>query len=195
MSTAHKTMHITTTDLGGGVFQASWNPYYGVEYDFFVLYRYTGLTGWEPIVTLPRAVNSYIDTPPNSIDLDYMTELDLDFSCVADILKAQDFNTTRSNKDKGNFLPGVGTGDSNNGLGEDAVSVEVYPNPVSDKLNIVLSENGMNKTMSLYSVEGIVIGSYTVHSIYETIDMSGLANGMYFVKIEGQNATIPVVKQ
>lgn len=194
LSTAHKTMHITTTDLGNGDFKATWNPYYGVDYDFYILYRYTGLTGWEEIATLPAVVTTYYDTPPNSVDLDYMTELDLNFTCVADVEKAQDFNTTRSNKDKGNFIAGQGTGDSNNSISEEVVTMNVYPNPVSNMLTVELSANGINKTIYLVSVEGQLIGEYHVNSMYETIDMSGLGNGLYFVKIQGQNETIPVVK-
>lgn len=194
LSTAHKTMHIVTTDLGNGDFQATWNPYYGVEYDFYKLYRFTALTGWEEIATLPSVVNSYIDTPPNSVDLDYMTELDLDFSCIADVFKIQDFNTTRSNKDKGNFILGQGTGDSNNEVGEQAITMTAYPNPVADQLTVEVSENGTNKLMYLVTVDGQVIREIKMNSVMEVIDMSSLSNGLYFLKVEGQNETIPVVK-
>jgi len=194
LSTAHKTMHITTTDLGNGDFKATWNPYYGVEYDFYVLYRFTALTGWEEIATLPTVVNSYIDTPPNSIDLDYMTELQLDFTCVANVTKIQDFNTTRSNKDKGNFILGQGTGDSNNEVSEQAITMSVYPNPVSDQLTVEVSDNGKNKTIYLVTVEGQIIREIKINSVTEVIDMSSLSSGLYFLKIEGQNETIPVVK-
>lgn len=194
LSPAHKTMHITTIDLGNGDFQAVWNPYYGVDYTQFVLYRYTASTGWVEIATLPSVITSYYDTPPNSVDLDYMVELDLNFTCTADYEKAQDFNTTRSNKDKGNFLAGVGTGVSNNELGEETVTMNVYPNPVTSNLTVEISDNGMNKEMYLVTVDGQIIKTTTMHSVVETIDMSDLSNGLYFLKIEGQNKTIPVVK-
>ena len=194
LSPAHKTMHITTIDLGGGDFQAVWNPYYGVDYTQFVLYRYTASTGWVEIATLPSVITSYYDTPPNTVDLDYMVELDLNFTCVADYEKAQDFNTTRSNKDKGNFIEGVGTGVSNNELGEETVTMNVYPNPVSNSLTVEISDNGMNKLIYLVTVDGQIIKTASMHSVLETIDMSDLSNGLYFLKIEGQNKTIPVVK-
>jgi hypothetical protein len=193
-SSAHKTMHITTIDLGNGDFQAIWNPYYGIEYDAYKLFRYTASTGWEEIATLPSVINNYYDTPTNAVDLDYMVELDIELSCVADYLKAQDFNTTRSNKDKGNFSVGEGTGDSNNELGEESITMEVYPNPVSSTLTVSVSANGMNKTMHLVTVDGQIVQTSVMHSVVETIDMSHLSNGLYFLKIEGQNATIPVVK-
>ena len=196
LSTAHKTMHITTTDLGNGDFKATWNPYYGVDYDFYILYRYTATTGWVEIATLPSVINSYIDTdvPSNAIDLDYMTELDLDFSCVASVEKVQDFNTTRSNKDKGNFIVGQGTGDSNNEISEQTIVMTAYPNPVSDQLTVEVSDNGKDKVMYLVTVEGQVIREIKMNSVIEVIDMSSLSGGLYFLKVEGQNETIPVVK-
>jgi hypothetical protein len=33
-----------------------------------------------------------------------------------------------------------------------------------------------------------------MNSVMEVIDMSSLSNGLYFLKVEGQNETIPVVK-
>lgn len=196
LSMAHKTMHITTIDLGNGAdFQAVWNPYYGTDYDHYILYRYTATTGWEEIATLPSVVNSYIDTPPNSVDLDYMVELDVNFDCVASVEKMQqDFNTTRSNKDKGNFIPGQGTGDSNNDVLEQEITMNVYPNPVADVLTVEVSENGTNKNMYLVTVEGQVIQQIRLTSVSQTVDVSALSNGLYFLKIEGQNTTVPVVK-
>ncbi len=192
LSGAHKTMHITTNDLGSGIFQAVWNPYYGVEYDSYVLYRYTALTGWEEIVTLPSIINSYVDTPPNSIGLDYMVELDLSFVCTAE--KAQDFNTTRSNKDKGSFVIGEGTGNSNNELSEASISLDIYPNPATDVLNIEISANGVNRELYLVTVDGQQVYSTTLNSTAQSIDLSGLSAGLYFLKIEGRNKTVPFVK-
>ncbi len=194
LSPAHKTMHITTIDLGNGDFQAVWNPYYGVDYTNFILYRFTSSTGWVEIATLPSVITSYYDTPPNTSNLDYMVELDLDFTCTADYEKAQDFNTTRSNKDKGNFIVGTGTGVSNNELNENSITMNVYPNPVTSSLTVEISDNGMNKTMYLVTVDGQIIKTTTLHSVSQSIDMSDLSNGLYFLKIEGQNETIPVVK-
>lgn len=192
LSGAHKTMHITTNDLGNGVFQAVWNPYYGVEYDTYILYRYTALTGWQEIETLPAIINSFVDTPPNTIDLDYMVELDLNFICTAE--KAQDFNTTRSNKDKGSFVIGEGTGNSNNELSEANITLDVYPNPTSDVLNIEISANGVNRELYLVTVDGQQVYSAKLNATAQSIDLSGLSAGMYFLKIEGRNKTVPIVK-
>jgi len=192
LSAAHKTMHITTNDLGNGDFQAVWNPYYGVEYDTYVLYRYTALSGWVEIATLPSIINSYVDTPPNTLDLDYMVELDLTFICTAE--KAQDFNTTRSNKDKGSFVIGEGTGNSNNELSEANITLDVYPNPATDILNIEISANGVNRELYLVTVDGQEVYRTTLNSTAQSIDLSTLSAGLYFLKIEGRNMTVPIVK-
>lgn len=60
----------------------------------------------------------------------------------------------------------------------------IYPNPTTDKLNIVTSENINNVTINDIS------GKVVYQGISKTIDVSAFSNGIYFVKIESAQGTI-----
>lgn len=189
-SEAHKTIHLTTEDLGNGDFKIIWNPYQGTAYTTYNLYRYTTSTGWELASIIPASGTSFIDTPPNTIGLDYMVDFDLENACTADVTRAQDFNSARSNKDKGQFSAGDGTGDSNNGLIEtifDNGTVLLYPNPVAgDKIFIKLTDI---KTLNfeLVSITGQLIDSGIMSEGITSLDTEQLRPGLYILHLRNEN--------
>jgi hypothetical protein len=68
--------------------------------------------------------------------------------------------------------------------------VSVYPNPVSTVLNI---ENKSNETISniaIYSINGSLVKEIKSTEAMQTISVSDLQNGIYFVKIELNNQVI-----
>lgn len=70
------------------------------------------------------------------------------------------------------------------------VSVKIYPNPVSDMLNI----KGINTTaeVSLYDTSGRRLFTSKIDSNTNTIDVSELS-GMYFIHIVTKNKSISKV--
>lgn len=69
-----------------------------------------------------------------------------------------------------------------------------YPNPVNDKLNIQAKER-INSVV-IYNVLGQQVYSANVDALQSTIDMSRMASGAYFVKvnINGTEGTVKVIK-
>lgn len=194
-SIGHKTMHLTTIDEGGGNIRVVWNFYYGVSYSNFRLSRYTPATGWVPVATLPSSLNYYVDAPGTTVGLDYMVELDLNGSCVADYEKAQDFNATRSNRDKGAFDAGNGTGDSNNSLTEETISLSFYPNPAQEVLNLVLSSNAVGLSLGIYTVDGQQVGNEIITEASFQMNVSQLSEGLYFLRLEGASEAFQFIKR
>jgi hypothetical protein len=194
-STGHKTMHLTTIDLGTGEFKVVWNFYYGISYANFKLYRYTFADGWTLIATLPSSLNYFIDTPTNTAGLDYMVELDLGVGCVADYEKAQDFNTTRSNKDRGQFVPGEGTGVSNNSLTENTIDINYYPNPTNGTLQVEVSENAIGLNAQLFTIDGQLVLTERIHQATTTLNLASLKNGYYLLRLEGSSESYAIIKQ
>ena len=72
------------------------------------------------------------------------------------------------------------------------VNVMVWPNPCVEKVTIT-SANDM-KSISLVNILGSVQVAKKVNGNQTTLDVSKLANGVYFVKIECKNGTVETVK-
>ena len=76
------------------------------------------------------------------------------------------------------------------GLNELASSLNVYPNPVKDKLYIETEVKIEN--VAIYTITGIMVGQQTTDNGQQTltIDLSELNSGIYFVKISTDNGEI-----
>ncbi|HEY9116093.1 MAG TPA: T9SS type A sorting domain-containing protein, partial [Bacteroidales bacterium] len=91
----------------------------------------------------------------------------------------------------------VVTIDECTGIGDNGEqgSVKLFPNPVSDKLNITLSSTA---DVFVYSISGqLLLQQKEISGTYQ-MDVSGLENGSYIVKVIGKNesftARINVIK-
>jgi len=62
--------------------------------------------------------------------------------------------------------------------------IKLYPNPTTSILNIEMTQN--LKQVSIYSV----LGSEVLRTQNETIDVSGLSNGIFLIKIEDENGNV-----
>ena len=77
-------------------------------------------------------------------------------------------------------------------------TVEAYPNPVKDVLTVkVFGVQGKDATVSITDITGKVIRIETMSSDKTTIELSGLAQGMYLIKYadSDHSQTIKVNKQ
>ena len=74
--------------------------------------------------------------------------------------------------------------------------VSVYPNPNSGVFTVELA-NGVNKTIEVVDVTGRVVLSNTTANNTTDVNISTLANGVYYVKVKSENVSevIKVVKQ
>jgi len=201
LSNHHKTLHLNTFDLGASGVQVTWDQYEGTSFTNYTLWRYTDEFGWEDIATLPNTILSFTDNISFGIPgLDYMVELSLDLPCTATTWRAQDFNRSRSNKDRGIFNPGEGTGEySDNEIvefGDLNSTMEVYPNPFSDNIQINLS--GISSTnVQIMDINGKLIQENVCSEGFNSIDLLNLERGVYFIvtKVNNVQKTIKIIKQ
>ncbi|MNR13850.1 hypothetical protein D3C85_1302800 [compost metagenome] len=123
-----------------------------------------------------------------------MVEFALSTPCSAE--KAQDFNTVRSNRERGQFSAGDGTGNSSNSIFENYLNtIQFYPNPTSDKL-IFVQEGTENISYNIVSLSGQLIQTVESNQHTATLDLSNLTAGVYLVelKINDTKITKRVVK-
>lgn len=183
LSVAHQTIHLDVIDNGTDV-SVNWNEYQGAPFSSYIVSRYTDATNWEVVATLPITDLTYTDfIPATTPGLDYMVEIELDDTCTALVWRSQDFNSARSNKEKGQFSAGEGTGDSNNDLDEQYLSnIVLAPNPTNQFVTIQQPET-KSLVIQVSTVDGQILLSKTSASLNEQLDLGSFAQGIYFISI------------
>lgn len=192
ISPIHKTLHLNAiVNLGNGSYDVLWDDYEGTQnVNAYVVWRHTDQLGWQAVSpAIPVGTSIYNDMPPvNSTGIDYYVEMSLIVPCSA--TKAQDFNTTRSNRERGQFAPGNGTGNSSNELGElTNLEVNLYPNPTTDNITLVTNTE-INLPIRVLSVEGKVLLETTSEGITTLLNLDNLNQGLYLVEIKLGNKRI-----
>ena len=69
--------------------------------------------------------------------------------------------------------------------------IRIYPNPVSNQLNVSLTNNGVDfKWIHIYNTNGQLVISNTISSSDMNIDVGSLINGIYFLKLIDETGTV-----
>jgi len=178
MSASHKTMHVTSNIGLGSVINVNWDYYDGFSYGSYYISRYTTATGWVPVDTVVSTSTSWTDpTPPNLIDIEYMIEVVPPSPCTS--TKAQDHNTTRSNRH-------TTTEPDPQGVQNDNFDVfTLYPNPNNGVFTI--SKMGQQKGNWSYRVTdltGKLIVSKEVNISQAVVNLSNCEAGIYLIEIK-----------
>jgi Secretion system C-terminal sorting domain/SprB repeat len=191
LSPAHKTLLMNTViNVGPGTVDVLWDDYEGTaDIAHYQVNRYSNENGWEallPVVTI--GTSTFQDTPTGLTNLDYFVETVLNTPCQSE--KINDFNSSRSNRERGTFAVGEGTGNSNNELSEVYLnSIELYPNPTINNLQIIQPENNTIK-ISVYSVDGTFLFEKEITSKNDQLSLSEFASGIYFVHLHFNETAI-----
>lgn len=193
ISTEHKTLHLNTIlNVGNGSFDILWDDYEGSgNVTGYVVWRKTDQVDWMPAsLTIALGTSFYNDVPPlGSTGVDYYIEMELNSLCTAE--KAQDFNTTRSNRERGQFAAGDGVdGASSNSLSENYLNeILMYPNPTQGAVTFVQSGNE-TITFRVTSLSGNVVSTTTSSESKTAIQLDEFQSGVYLVEISYANYKI-----
>ena len=187
LSPIHKTIHLNAcidTEVN-----LSWDYYNGFEYDSVYISRYHPSTGWENIAVIDGILNTYIDAnAPGMDNLEYLVEVTSPDICTA--AKAQDYNSSRSNKARGEMNPNTG------GLLVNLnPSVSIFPNPVTHIFNIS-STQPIYSSFYINDVQGRVVQVGKMAGENCSVDISKLSKGMYAIVFEQDDLpNLSVVKE
>ncbi|MNY17463.1 hypothetical protein D3C86_1507840 [compost metagenome] len=113
----------------------------------------------------------------------------LNSNCTAE--KAQDFNTTRSNRERGQFAAGQGVeGVSTNSIDENYLEeIQLYPNPTQGAVTFV--QPGKEKiTFRVTSLSGQEMLKVTSSDSKFEIQLNELQSGIYLVEISAASSKI-----
>ncbi|WP_341900416.1 T9SS type A sorting domain-containing protein [Fluviicola taffensis] len=193
ISTEHKTLHLNTIlNAGNGSFDILWDDYEGSgNVAGYVVWRKTDQVDWMPVSsTIALGTSFYNDVPlAGSTGVDYYIEMLTNSPCIAE--KAQDFNTTRSNRERGQFAAGDGVdGASSNGIDENYLNeIEMYPNPTQGNVTFVQTNNE-KITYRVTSLSGQVITTLSSSDSKIEMQLEGIQSGIYLVEISSANSKI-----
>ena len=198
LSNAHRTMHLTINAGQNNSWNLIWTAYEGTGYSTYNIYRTAG-NKHAPLTlisTIPAGNTSYSDfAAPSGSYLYYVVEIVLDNPCVL----TKSLSSIRSNIAT-NEQDEVGIVETRH-----ATSLRVYPNPTTGQLHITMGHAPLweDAVIEIYSVVGqVVLSAETLRSLMTltsletdgiTIDVTSLANGIYFLKI-GEK-TVKFVKE
>ncbi|HRP51885.1 MAG TPA: T9SS type A sorting domain-containing protein [Fluviicola sp.] len=190
ISIQHKTMHMKTIEvLADGSYDINWDDYEGpAGYSGYRVWRKSNLESWNAVSPLiAPGTETYNDMPlTGSMQLDYYVEMVINTPCSPQ--KAQDFNTCRSNRERGQFSTGVGNGNSNNAIDEHETSnLKVYPNPTNALLTIENTSTG-SVEYQLTTLAGELLVSGKCLSQHTIIDLQQVAQGTYFLILKTENS-------
>ena len=152
-----------------------WDNYAGFNYPTYYINRYHPSTGWNVIATIPSSLTSYTDqTPPLPLnDLVYSVEIVPPSMCSS--TKAQDHNTTRSNR--ANIIEG---GEQGQGiLQQSNDNVNVYPNPTSDQITVDIKGYKGRVNVEVYDLQGRLLEN----TINTKVSLRKYERGIYVLKI------------
>jgi len=86
------------------------------------------------------------------------------------------------------------TRESNPMKGDEDIQVKIYPNPVSENLNVELI--GLKTgTIDFYTLTGKKMRSYNISSQITTVDVGDLYKGVYLVKVYDQSNKIQSIEK
>ena len=79
----------------------------------------------------------------------------------------------------------------------DLETLKIYPNPVTDWLNITLDNLNLDTDIAIFDINGKKIYTKKITTAINTINLSDLNAGVYLIKIQNSKKTITrrIIKQ
>jgi hypothetical protein len=172
----HKTIHLNINPGISG-FNLIWNHYEGFDFQTYRIHRKHATGSWETIDSVASNVDSYTDFYSESGVTTYFIEVVRLEPCNPS-LKSGEILSVISNTVAAAPL----------GIGEnERIPVLIYPNPVSDKLNLVIPGHAVYQ-VEILRLDGVITGTSLITGPTAEINVSDLVNGLYLLRITGNNA-------
>jgi hypothetical protein len=185
----HKTIHLVSNIGLNNTVNLVWDDYIGFEYLTFYINRYHPSTGWVVLDSVASNVHSYTDNSyPTLNGLEYDIEVVPTSPCSAE--KAQDHNTTRSNRHT--IAPPTPPNSIDESL---LLNARVHPNPSIGLFTIIVEAS--NWTYSILDMNGKLIMNETASTNKAEVNIEALEAGIYMIQIsvEGDSIYKKIVKQ
>ncbi len=193
LSPAHKTMHLTVNQGVGHNINLIWDNYEGLNFSTYYVYRDTIASKFTLIDSIPNNIFTYTDNkfPYSTKPFLYRIGISNPGGC-APAIEAINYNASKSNTGNFTFNPtaGIAAIDAAN------AGLSVFPNPNNGVFTFALNTDKGSKELNLSVVN--TLGQVVISHVYEdvpaaftkTLDLSSLAKGVYFLKLQSDNNTL-----
>lgn len=182
LSLNHKTIHLVISHGLGNDINLFWDSYEGFSYPNFVIKKHTDAGGWTTLTTMPNNLFTYTDGNVTTTDgLFYVVTVNAPSTCSSTKM-AQDFNTTRSNRDNR-----LSTGQPNSVSEMLNQVVTIYPNPANSVLNVENSSSQWIEARILDQTGRLILTSTLIPG-QTKIDCGKLAMGVYNIELHSLGA-------
>ncbi|WP_353084463.1 discoidin domain-containing protein [Flavobacterium sp.] len=182
-STIHRTILLQSGLAVNNAVNLNWNPYEGISYGTFKIYRKIGSGNFELIDTISASNLMYNDINANTLTNTYEYYISIDVPACNSTPGGRTSETFTSNQLRSNILNTSSILGLSNQLLD--LGVMIYPNPSSDILNIKIENTLTYLKTEIYNI----IGQKVSESQKTNLDVSNLPNASYFVKIITEEGT------
>lgn len=187
LSDLHKTIHLTLNQGLGNNINLIWDNYEGLNFNKFYIWRYTTQTAWEKIDSIPSNLFSYTDltAPSTAVSPDLYYFIEGGPLTLCDPTRGA-INTSRSNIKSPNSVGLIGL------KNQTSWNAFVYPNPTTGYITVRYDKaQATDVKIEIMDMLGAVVLSQTVKAgnLAETIDLTGLSNGVYFMRLNGSQVS------
>ena len=167
MSDSHRTIHLQISLGQGNSRNLSWTDYEGINFSTYRVYRGTSIEDMEMIMEMSRENHTYTDF---DVQHDYFYQIEIVQGMKSVVISRSNIVSTN---------PG-GISDIE---GIDIAEIALFPNPVTDILNITSSET--ISEIEIVNVMGQVVKCIEVNADNAVCDVEDLKAGVYIVRIYG----------
>jgi hypothetical protein len=174
----HQTIHLTVSAGLGGSWNLAWNDYIGFSFTTYNIYRGTTSGNVTLLNSVSSSVLSYTDLAPPPGTIYYMIEA-VPLTTCSPSKQIMSFSSVTSNIASTNTMVGV-----TNQASDNMVSINL--NPGSDMITIETTAISGNATLYIFNMQGQQIFSDALKQEKTEINISTLAHGMYFVKVNSE---------
>ena len=190
LSAFHQTIHLNAPNLVGNTADLVWQAYGGFTSNFYyrILRDSTGTNDWEVVDSVSLTTLVYTDIAvPNTSNISYLVQIATPNTCTS--TKAQDHNTTRSNRHT------IEPPNPNTINESTLLNARVQPNPSNGLFTIIVEASNWN--YSLFDMSGKLISTEMVSETNKEIDIQTIETGIYLMKISLDDSFIykKIIKQ
>ncbi|MBI2966303.1 MAG: T9SS type A sorting domain-containing protein [Bacteroidetes bacterium] len=179
LSQSHKTIYLDGKPTVDGKVLLSWNRYVGFPFPYYYIYRYSALTGWQVIDSVPNTENFYTDQFPPSGQVSYQVSSTHPGGCISG--KAKKYNSSKSNTAVMEISVGISDIQKEEWI-------TIYPNPNNGRF-IIQFTTPVTGSIVIFNLLGEKIYVDGRSSTKTMIDLSEYSANIYFITLKnGDNA-------
>jgi len=169
----HKTIHLTSNIGVNNTVNLIWSHYEGFGFGTYTIYRGDAPGNLSTLTSIASNLNSYTDNSPLPGTAYYVIEIE-GVSCDP----TRELVFSRSNTIELNASAILETG---------TARFQLYPNPTSDKFNLLVTQDLLDASIKVHNMVGQVMVETIITQLQSEFNTASWAPGVYSIEIQKEN--------